>query len=116
MSGKLSTRRIGCNDPEVPALALGTMGLSAYYGAIDDDKTRFKFLDRAYELGATLWDTAEIYSDSEELLGKWFKRTGKRGEIFLITKVRCSCLSKRAWAMLFKFICDGDGANQSVVW
>ena len=27
-----------------------------------------------------------MYRDSEELVGKWFKRTGKRGEIFLATK------------------------------
>ena len=27
-----------------------------------------------------------MYGDSEELLGKWFKRTGKRSEIFLATK------------------------------
>ncbi|OAF59692.1 hypothetical protein VC83_04101 [Pseudogymnoascus destructans] len=56
------------------------------YGTIDDDETRFKFLDRAYELGATFWDTADVYGDSEDLIGKWFKRTGKRDEIFLVTK------------------------------
>lgn len=27
-----------------------------------------------------------LYGDGEELLGKWFKRTGKRDEIFLATK------------------------------
>jgi hypothetical protein len=27
-----------------------------------------------------------LYGDSEELVGKWFKRTGKRDEIFLATK------------------------------
>lgn len=27
-----------------------------------------------------------LYGDSEEVLGKWFKRTGKRHEIFLATK------------------------------
>ena len=27
-----------------------------------------------------------MYSDNEELLGKWFRRTGKRDEIFLATK------------------------------
>jgi aryl-alcohol dehydrogenase-like predicted oxidoreductase len=27
-----------------------------------------------------------MYGDSEELLGKWFKRTGKRDQIFLATK------------------------------
>lgn len=29
---------------------------------------------------------ADVYNDSEELLGKWFKRTGKRSDIFLTTK------------------------------
>ncbi len=29
---------------------------------------------------------SSLYGDSEELLGKWFKRTGKRDEIFLATK------------------------------
>lgn len=27
-----------------------------------------------------------MYGDSEELIGKWFKKTGKRSEIFLATK------------------------------
>lgn len=27
-----------------------------------------------------------LYGDSEELIGKWFKRTGKRDEIFIATK------------------------------
>jgi len=27
-----------------------------------------------------------LYGDSEELIGKWFKRTGKREQIFLATK------------------------------
>lgn len=27
-----------------------------------------------------------MYADSEDLLGKWFARTGKRNEIFLATK------------------------------
>ena len=61
-------------------------------------------LDAVYESGCTTWDTADVYGDSEELIGKWcvctpsltyvatlntqnrFKRTGKRGEIFLATK------------------------------
>jgi aryl-alcohol dehydrogenase-like predicted oxidoreductase len=32
-------------------------------------------------------DSADVYGESEDLLGKWFKRTGKRDEIFLVTKV-----------------------------
>jgi len=62
------------------------MGLSSFYGETASDEERFKVLDRAYELGQTNWDSADIYGDSEELIGKWFSRTGKRDEIFLATK------------------------------
>lgn len=62
------------------------MGLSAYYGKPESDEERFKVLDRAYELGQTNWDSADVYQDSEDLIGKWFKRTGKRDDIFLATK------------------------------
>lgn len=62
------------------------MGLSSFYGTTDSDEERFKVFDRAYELGETNWDSADAYGDSENLLGKWFKRTGKRNDIFLATK------------------------------
>jgi aryl-alcohol dehydrogenase-like predicted oxidoreductase len=87
MPPQLETRKLGKNGPEVPALGFGMMGLSAFYGKPDPDEERFAVLDRAYELGDTFWDSADIYGDSEDLLGKWFKRTGKRDEIFLATKV-----------------------------
>jgi aryl-alcohol dehydrogenase-like predicted oxidoreductase len=84
---QLPTRKLGKNGPEVTALGLGLMGLSAFYGEPGSDEQRFKLLDRAYELGETFWDSADMYMDSEDLLGKWFARTGKRSEIFLATKV-----------------------------
>lgn len=37
-------------------------------------------------LKALLTNGLSLYGDSEELLGKWFRRTGKREEIFLATK------------------------------
>ncbi|KAI9734710.1 MAG: hypothetical protein M1818_006697 [Claussenomyces sp. TS43310] len=83
---QLPTRKLGKNGPQIVALGFGTMGLSAFYGKTASDEERFKVLDKAYELGATNWDSADIYGDSEDLLGKWFKRTGKRDEIFLATK------------------------------
>jgi aryl-alcohol dehydrogenase-like predicted oxidoreductase len=86
MPPQLPTRKLGKNGPDVVALGFGTMGLSAFYGAPESDEQRFKVLDRAYELGQTNWDSADMYQDSEDLLGKWFKRTGKRDEIFLATK------------------------------
>ena len=62
------------------------MGLSAFYGKPESDEERFKVLDKAYELGETFWDSADVYMDSEDLFGKWFERTGKRDDIFLATK------------------------------
>ena len=62
------------------------MGLSAFYGSAESDEERFKILDKAYEMGETFWDSADIYMDSEDLIGKWFQRSGKRNDIFLATK------------------------------
>ncbi|KAJ3504301.1 hypothetical protein NLJ89_g8004 [Agrocybe chaxingu] len=78
------TRKIGNDD--VSEIGFGLMGLSAFYGPIGSDEERFKVLDAALEEGCTFWDTADIYGDSEDLVGKWFKRTGKRDQIFLATK------------------------------
>jgi len=80
----LPTRKIG--DSLVSEIGFGAMGISAYYGATEPDEDRFKVLDTAFEEGCTFWDTSDVYGDSEELLGKWFKRTGKRDKIFLATK------------------------------
>jgi len=80
----LPTRKIG--NSQVTAIGYGAMGLSAFYGAIVSDEERLKFLDALYASGCTFWDTADLYGDSEELLGKWFKKSGKRDEIFLATK------------------------------
>ena len=83
---QLPTRQLGKNGPQVTALGFGAMGLSAFYGAPESDEERFKVLDKAYEMGERFWDSADIYMDSEDLIGKWFKRTGKRDDIFIATK------------------------------
>jgi len=62
------------------------MGLSAFYGKRISDEEGFKVLDAVYANGCTFWDTADVYLDNEELIGKWFKRTGKRNDVFLATK------------------------------
>ncbi|EGN98878.1 hypothetical protein SERLA73DRAFT_181580 [Serpula lacrymans var. lacrymans S7.3] len=78
------TRKIGSTD--VSAIGFGAMGISIGYGATEADEERFKVLDAVYANGCTFWDTANVYGDSEDLIGKWFKRTGKRNDIFLATK------------------------------
>ncbi|KAH9203366.1 NADP-dependent oxidoreductase domain-containing protein [Leptodontidium sp. 2 PMI_412] len=87
MAPQIQMRQIGKNGPRVPALGFGLMGLSAAYGAPESDEARFKVLDRAYELGETFWDSADLYADSEDLVGKWFvKNPDKRKYIFIATK------------------------------
>ncbi|KAF8584627.1 Aldo/keto reductase [Ramaria rubella] len=84
-----TTRKIG--NHTFPAIGFGAMGLSGIYGNVsNDNEERFEVLDRAHALGCIHWDTADIYGDSEKLIGKWFKRTGKRSDIFLASKFGCT--------------------------
>ena len=76
----MPTRKLGRNGPQVSAIGFGAMGLSAAYGAIGTDDERFKIYDRAIELGNTLFDTADVYGDSEDLLGKYFKKYPQQRE------------------------------------
>ena len=85
-SHHIQTRQLGANGPQVSALGFGAMGLSSFYGTVPTDADRFALLDRAYSLGQRFWDTADVYGDNEDVIGKWFARTGKREEIFLATK------------------------------
>lgn len=31
-----------------------------------------QFLDDLYASGCTMWDSANVYGDSEDLIGKWY--------------------------------------------
>ncbi|PVH95278.1 Aldo/keto reductase [Periconia macrospinosa] len=88
MTNKLHQRLGGGHQgPQISALGFGLMGLSSHaYGTPPSDDERFAILDRAHELGMRFWDSADLYGDNEGLVGKWFQRTGKRGDIFLATK------------------------------
>ncbi|KAK8105196.1 hypothetical protein PG999_008555 [Apiospora kogelbergensis] len=80
-------RNLGKNGPKIPAIGFGLMLIgSPAYGAVPQDSDRFAILDKAFELGATFWDTSDLYGDNEQLLNQWFQRTGKRDQIFLATK------------------------------
>lgn len=86
MALKFPQRKIG--DASVSALGLGCMGMSmsAVTGAPREEEEYLKVLTKAADLGITFWDTADVYGDNEDLLGKWFRETGRRNEIFLATK------------------------------
>ncbi|CAF1202602.1 unnamed protein product [Rotaria sordida] len=83
----MSVRQLGKNGPYVSAIGFGAMGLSAFYGTPAPDEERFKVLDRAIELGSTYIDSANVYGDNEDLLGKYFnKYPHQREKVFLATK------------------------------
>jgi len=82
----MSTQTRTFGDKTFNAIGYGGMGLSMAYGSVGTDEERLKILDAVYESGSTFWDTADVYNDNEELIGKWLKRTGKRNDIFIATK------------------------------
>ncbi|KAL8407066.1 hypothetical protein RB596_009620 [Gaeumannomyces avenae] len=86
---QLPTRRMGKDGPQVAAMGFGTMSLGIGFGSgpTASDEERLAVLDRAWELGATHWDTADVYGDSEDLMGKWFRlHPERRNDIYLATK------------------------------
>lgn len=88
MSSKFPTRKLG--DAQVSAIGLGCMGMSfgyTSYGGFNDEES-LKVLTRAADMGLTFWDTSDFYGPftNEKLIGKWFQETGRRDEIFLVSK------------------------------
>ena len=78
------TRQLGKNGPEVPVVCIGTWGIGGAYGQVDD-KSAINLLRTAVDSGLTFIDTAEIYNDSEKLVGKAI--TNHREQVFLATKL-----------------------------
>ncbi|KZT70939.1 Aldo/keto reductase [Daedalea quercina L-15889] len=79
------TRKLGANGPAVSAIGFGAMGVGAFYGETNTEEA-FRTLTYAADRGVTFWDTADMYGNSEEVLGNWFIKTNRRSEIFLATK------------------------------
>jgi aryl-alcohol dehydrogenase-like predicted oxidoreductase len=82
---KLEIRRLGGQGLATSAIGLGTMGMTMAYGAGDDEHS-IATVRRAYELGVTHFDTAELYGRGagERLLGRAVQ--GFRDEIVIATK------------------------------
>lgn len=77
--------KLGQQGLNVPAVGLGCMGMSEFYGQSDETKS-LKLLNEALELGCNFWDTADMYGPftNEELLGKAL--TNRREHVILATK------------------------------
>ncbi|MCX4761665.1 aldo/keto reductase [Streptomyces sp. NBC_01275] len=81
----LPTARLGAGGPEVGVQGLGCMGMSFAYGPSDAKESRAT-LERALELGVTLYDTADAYGagENERFLAPFF--AAHRDELVIATK------------------------------
>jgi aryl-alcohol dehydrogenase-like predicted oxidoreductase len=81
----MNKRTLGPDGPEVSAIGLGCMGMSAFYGQGDDAEST-RTIHRALELGCNFLDTSDMYGPhtNERLVGAAI--AGRRDEVFLATK------------------------------
>jgi aryl-alcohol dehydrogenase-like predicted oxidoreductase len=59
----IARTRLGTDGPEVSVQGLGCMGMTWAYGPTDADEARVT-LERAFELGITFYDTADVYGET----------------------------------------------------
>lgn len=82
----MKTRHLGTSGLEVSELGFGCMGLSHGYGPATNENEAIALLRKAYDLGITFFDTAEVYGQgaNEQLVGKALH--GVRKNVILATK------------------------------
>jgi aryl-alcohol dehydrogenase-like predicted oxidoreductase len=85
-------RTLGRSSLQVAPLCLG----GNVFGWTADEAASFKVLDALVAAGLNFIDTADVYSrwvpghrggESETIIGNWLKRSGKRAQLVIATKV-----------------------------
>ncbi|TCZ74863.1 aldo/keto reductase [Flaviaesturariibacter aridisoli] len=88
----MTLRPLGRSPFSVAPIALGTN----VFGWTIDEARSFRILDAFVDAGFNLIDTADVYStwkpgnsggESETIIGRWLRQSGKRDRIVLATKV-----------------------------
>ena len=88
----MQTRRLGDSDLEIVPVVFG----GNVFGWTVDEAKSFELLDAWVDRGFNCIDTADVYSvwmpghvggESETIIGKWLKQSGKRDQVVLLTKV-----------------------------
>ena len=84
-------RRLGNSGLEIAPLVLG----GNVFGWTVDEAGTAELLDHFVDAGFNMIDTADVYSnwvsgnhggESETLIGKWLKKSGKRDRVLIATK------------------------------
>lgn len=79
-------------DDKISKICLGTMT----WGQQNSEKDAHEQMDFALNAGVNFWDTAEMYPSpptpdsqgkTEQFIGSWFAKTGKRKEVILASKI-----------------------------
>ena len=88
----MSLRRLGRSDLEIAPLVFG----GNVFGWSADEARSFALLDAFVDAGFNLIDTADVYSawvpgnqggESETIIGRWLRQSGKRQQVLIATKV-----------------------------
>jgi len=88
----MERRKLGNSGLEVAPLAFG----GNVFGWTVDEQTGFELLDAFVANGFNLVDTADVYpnwvpgnqgGESEAIIGNWLRRSGRRGDVVIATKV-----------------------------
>jgi aryl-alcohol dehydrogenase-like predicted oxidoreductase len=88
----MKTRKLGNSSLQVTPLCFG----GNVFGWTIDEAASFRLLDALTDAGLNFIDTADVYSrwkpgnqggESETIIGKWLKQSGKRDRLVIATKV-----------------------------
>ena len=97
----IEMRPLGKTGLDVTSCCLGTMT----WGEQNTEAEGHAQMEYALERGVNFWDTAEMYAvppkpetqgRTEEIIGNWFEKTGRRADVVLATKI-CG-LSPMTWS------------------
>ena len=105
----MKKRALGNSGVQVAPLAFG----GNVFGWTADESKSFALLDAFVAAGFNLIDTADVYSrwapgnfggESETIIGRWLKKSGKRDQVVIVTKVGMEdgTVSKRADQSLYR--------------
>jgi len=92
----LKYSNLGQTDIEVSRICLGTMT----WGEQNTELEAHAQIDLALDMGVNFLDTAEMYSvpsreetygETERIIGSWLKKSGRRNEVIVATKVTGPC-------------------------